>query len=98
MLLSTIFFGNPLASRILQVLDRLIPGGPSPTDDIAYGNFESSVMDFSMWPLDTEDPLSGFGWPEFGGRRRSMIMLVAVLSILLSESVPRFTSATQWLT
>ncbi|OAL20819.1 hypothetical protein AYO22_08447 [Fonsecaea multimorphosa] len=65
-LLSTTFSRNQLASRILQVLDRLIPGVTFQDETLAGGNIESGVMDFSMWPLGTDDPLSAFGWPEYG--------------------------------
>jgi len=65
-LLSTTFSGNPLASRILQVLDRLIPGVAFRDETFAGGSVESGVMDFPMWPLGTDDPLVAFGWPEYG--------------------------------
>ena len=65
-LLSTGFSDNPLAYRSLQVLDRLVPNTTPQGDNFGAGNSEPSFMDFSMWPMDTDDPLNAFGWPEYG--------------------------------
>ena len=64
-LLLTSFDSNPLASRSLEVLDRLLPDAAPRLDEFSTTYFEPSVMDFSMWPVDADDPLNAFGWPEF---------------------------------
>jgi transcriptional regulatory protein GAL4 len=65
-LLLTRFSSNPLALRSLQVLERLVPKVAQPGDPDPSFNFEPTLMDFSMWPVDTDDPLNAFGWPEYG--------------------------------
>jgi transcriptional regulatory protein GAL4 len=63
-LLSTNFADNPLASRSLEVLERLVPGATPQGGVAPTGYLEPSMIDFSIWPMDTDDPLNAFGWPE----------------------------------
>jgi hypothetical protein len=62
--LSTSFGDNPMAARSLRVLDRVIPAKIPLEDDLPPSFFESSMMDFSLWNMDTNEPLDDFGWPD----------------------------------
>lgn len=66
-LLSTTFSDNPLASRALEVIQQILPN-PAPTPVFpAVQEFNGDATDFTtMFPLDSSDPLSSFGWPDFG--------------------------------
>jgi hypothetical protein len=65
-MLSTSFGNNPLAGRCLGVLDRLVPDSTPQAEELASVYFEPTMMDFSMWPMDSTDPLNAFGWPDLG--------------------------------
>lgn len=66
MLLRTTFIDNPLAVRALEVMGQIFPEPPSVFELPTSQQFDEAAADFSMWEFDSSDPLSSFGWPDFG--------------------------------
>jgi hypothetical protein len=67
-LLTSAFPENPLATRCLEILDRLLP---EPASD---GNFpqgihaqaDAGTAEFLPWQFDSNDPINFLAWPDFG--------------------------------
>src|SRR6266536_4580736 len=65
-LLALAFSSNTLASRCLEVLNRLIPQAASDADDFQSSPAEvnAGMEDFLSWPSDSVDPINFLGWPD----------------------------------
>ena len=60
------FSGNPLAVRALEVIERVLPNPPTLSESPSNQQFDEVAIDLSLWPLESSDPFSAFGWPDFG--------------------------------
>lgn len=65
-LLSQAFPNNPLAIRAMEVFEQILPNNPIWVDGDFQQPNDNAQIDFSVWPVDSSDPLSSFGWAEFG--------------------------------